>query len=206
MQHNKPAVAHFNMAYLHYKAGKLADAKTHLTDSRQVRATSSQRQCCEQSGQSLQGNVGHHRWHRHQGRQRSSTGDERSKPVCERFPTITQQAQPTGQVVTNSAPNSVPAIQASASAVTPNTGTAAWNPTASLPAAPQAGFLQPTRLSRWHRLRPRLLPSHQRPRATPAPTSPVMPTAVPSQQAPYTLPPGFFNSRQSSKGRLQLRL
>ena len=32
MQHNKPAVAHFNMAYLHYKAGKLADAKTHLAE------------------------------------------------------------------------------------------------------------------------------------------------------------------------------
>jgi tetratricopeptide (TPR) repeat protein len=32
MQHNKPAVAHFNMAYLHYKAGKLPEAKTHLAE------------------------------------------------------------------------------------------------------------------------------------------------------------------------------
>ena len=32
MQHNKPAVAHFNMAFLHYKAGKLIDAKTHLAE------------------------------------------------------------------------------------------------------------------------------------------------------------------------------
>jgi len=32
MQHNKPAVAHFNMAYLHYNAGKFADAKNHLVE------------------------------------------------------------------------------------------------------------------------------------------------------------------------------
>jgi len=32
MQHNKPAVAHFNMAFLHYKAGRMAEAKTHLSE------------------------------------------------------------------------------------------------------------------------------------------------------------------------------
>jgi len=32
MQHNKPAVAHFNMAYLHYRAGNYAGAKTQLNE------------------------------------------------------------------------------------------------------------------------------------------------------------------------------
>lgn len=30
MQNNRPAVAHFNMAYLHYKKGQIGQAKTHL--------------------------------------------------------------------------------------------------------------------------------------------------------------------------------
>ncbi|MDA8743113.1 tetratricopeptide repeat protein [Rubripirellula amarantea] len=33
MQNNKPAVAHFNMAYLHYKAGQMPQAQTHLSEA-----------------------------------------------------------------------------------------------------------------------------------------------------------------------------
>ena len=33
MQNNKPAVAHFNMAYLHYKAGQMPQAQGHLTEA-----------------------------------------------------------------------------------------------------------------------------------------------------------------------------
>src|SRR5690606_13901556 len=32
MQHNKPAVAHFNVAYLHYRASDYAGAKTQLNE------------------------------------------------------------------------------------------------------------------------------------------------------------------------------
>ncbi|TWU40808.1 photosystem I assembly protein Ycf3 [Novipirellula artificiosorum] len=32
-QNNKPAVAHFNMAYLHYSQGQMADSRNHLTEA-----------------------------------------------------------------------------------------------------------------------------------------------------------------------------
>jgi Tfp pilus assembly protein PilF len=38
MQHNKPAVAHFNMAYLHFRAGNHADAKAQLDHVMQYEA------------------------------------------------------------------------------------------------------------------------------------------------------------------------
>lgn len=42
MQHNKPAVAHFNMAYLQYQAGDYAEARSQLTEVLKYEPTASQ--------------------------------------------------------------------------------------------------------------------------------------------------------------------
>ncbi len=200
MQHNKPAVAHFNMAYLHYKAGKLADAKTHL-----IEVVKYEPQAASDSAVSKAVN---------RSKEMLATIDGTASKVANvapqainaanQFVNAFQAPQPTtppapgptatspyaGQPVASPVTNSVPAIQASATGVKPNTGTAGWNPTAALPAG-TASWVPPA--SPAQQIAPVPTTPSVAPTTTPAPTTTVTPTAVPSQSTPYTLPPGFFN-------------
>ncbi len=195
MQHNKPAVAHFNMAYLHYKAGKLADAKTHLMEvvkyEPQSASDSAVSKAVTRSKEMLATIDGTANKVATVAPQAINAANQFvnafQAPAATAPPAATPYA---GQAVVSSMPNAVPAVQASASGVKPNTGTAAWNPSAGLPGG-TASWVPPT--SPAPQVAPATTTPSVAPTTAPAPTTSVTPTAVPSQQAPYTLPPGFFN-------------
>jgi Flp pilus assembly protein TadD len=163
MQHNKPAVAHFNMAYLHYKAGKLPEAKTHLgevvkyepqaaSDSAVSKAVTRSKEMLAQ----IEGPAS-----------RIAQAAPQAYAAAGQFVNAFQQPQqPVQQTAQVGATTTAPAVQAGAFApsATPWMGGTVSGPTP--PATSPAQVSAPPTT------------------AAPAGTSP---------QTPYTLPPGFFN-------------
>ncbi len=168
MQHNKPAVAHFNMAFLHYKAGKLAEAKTHLYEvvkyEPQAAGDSAVAKAVSRSKEMLATIE--------QPAMQIAQAAPQAYAAANQFVTAFQQpaAQPVQQTAQVGSANVVPATQAAATspAVPPATQWMA-------PTTPPPSMATPTATA------PMTMP--------PAASSPT--SATP--QTPYTLPPGFFN-------------
>ena len=198
MQHNSPAVAHFNMAFLHYKAGKLPEAKTHLTEvvkyEPQAASDTGISKAVARSKEMLAQIEGP--------ATRIAQAAPQAYAAANQFVNAFQQpVQQTAQV--GSAAQS-PAIQASAfvpSATPWNGGTTPNTQTA--PVNHPVGVSQPAPIAQ---PAPTTLPanvSQPRPSGQPAligqptATSPTAPAPAPAPtagtQTPYTLPPGFFN-------------
>ncbi len=131
MQHNKPAVAHFNMAYLHYKAGKLPEAKTHLGEvikfEPQAASDSAVSKAVTRSKEMLAAIDGP--------ANRIAQAAPQAYAAAGQFVNAFQQPQqpqqPVQQTTQMSGQGSVPATQATALAPS----TAAWNPPGIAPTA-----------------------------------------------------------------------
>ncbi|MGV3485926.1 MAG: tetratricopeptide repeat protein [Planctomycetaceae bacterium] len=176
LQHNKPAVAHFNMAFLHYKAGRLPEAKNHLyevvkyepqaaSDSAVGKAVSRSKEMLA----SLDGPAS-----------RIAQAAPQAYAAAEQFAGAfqQQQQQPVQQTAQLGGANVPPATQAAAVAPAATTVSPWATPTAPIATTPAPAAVTTP-----------VAPPALQPATTTPPTSPT--SATP--QTPYTLPPGFFN-------------
>ncbi len=163
MQHNKPAVAHFNMAFLHYKAGKLPEAKTHLSEvvkyEPQAASDSAVGKAVARSKEMLATIEGPATRIAQAAPQAYAAANQ----VMNAFQQPTQQPTATAPATSPVAP---PTTQATA-VLPAQQGVTPWVPPTTTPAAKSTATS----------------PAATTPSATPAPTG----------QTPYTLPPSFFN-------------
>jgi Tfp pilus assembly protein PilF len=185
MQHNKPAVAHFNMAFLHYKAGKLPEAKNHLYEvvkyEPQAASDTAVNKAVSRSKEMLASLEG-------PATQIAQAAPQAYAAANQFVNALQQPVQQSGQF---GGPAAGPATQATAVAPAVS-ATTNWNPTPVSPTVtPGAQITAPSGTTT------PIAPSPSAPAITapaitaPAATAPAATTG--SQSTPYMLPPNFFN-------------